>query len=182
MDGIRAARWSATVSAPRKHCFPALCAFSSPDRGTKRRLRFAGGETARGGNAAARRRSPGNGQNDRAGKRQTLPHQRRAATACGAGSRAGKPASTALARRASIGAGRKSPPANAGRIEIASARGRNRICIRHPRPGRSHGHVGPHRAAAIRRTGTGRHTSRDLFPSRDLLCSPVHRPHQFAEG
>ena len=69
-------------------------------------------------------------------------------------------------------------PADAGRTEIAAARSRHRLRIRHPRSGRSDGDVGPHRAAALGRTGAGGDTARDLQPSGDGLCRAVHRAHE----
>ena len=85
-----------------------------------------------------------------------------------------------VAGRTAVGAGRQSSPANASGAEIAATRGRYFVRLRHPRPGRSHGHVGPHCASAHGRTGAGGVTARDLQPSGNRVHGTVYRPHQSA--
>ena len=92
--------------------------------------------------------------------------------------RSGEPSKAASARRTAFGARRQPAPPDAGRIEIAAARGRDFICLRHPRSGRSHGDVRPHCVVALRRARADRLSPRNLQPPGHVLHRAVYRTHQ----
>ena len=83
-----------------------------------------------------------------------------------------EPSAPAPARRTTLRPGRQPAPPDAGRIEIAAARSRHRVRLRHARSGRSHGHVRPHRAPAFRRTRTGGDSRGKFTAARPPPMSP----------
>ena len=92
---------------------------------------LARGQAARSGNRRTRGGSVGHGQDDSLRQGQAGKDQRRTAAAHRARPRAGEPATAVAAGRATFRAGCQSASPNAGGTEIAAARSRHRVRVRH---------------------------------------------------
>ena len=157
---------------------PELRPLSSPDRVRERRLRpprapdvqRAG---SREGRTRARPRRP-------AGLRAAIPQPAlgRRATARGRRARRRRRASAPALRRAALEPRREATRPDARRALAApeAARHHHRLC--HPRPGRSHGHLGPDRRDAPGHRGPARHGRGPVSRAALGLRGPVHRPRQ----
>ena len=101
------------------------------------------------------------------------PDLRRPAAARGAGPRAGAAAEGAAARRAAVGARLQAAQGHADRAEAAAARDRHHLHLRHPRPGRSADHVGPHRGHVGGQDPAGRLARATSTTARPSASSPT---------
>ena len=107
---------------------------------------------------------------------------RRAAAARRARARDRDQAAGAAARRAAVEPRCQPARGDALRDPPAARRVPHHHGLRHPRPGRGDGHVGPHRGDEPGPHRAGRRPAHALQPAEDALRRGLHRPHQFHRG